>query len=137
MGTQCFNNFFASGIYLLMGISAGYIFYVGLANGIASGYHYPIQQKLLIGAALTGAAMLVLSAILVHLRPAVAYGIATLATLLVWLAFLPLLAPISQEVIIIIHGTFLSSSFVDLFALSLLPVTTAFSVQRLLKFVRG
>ena len=64
MGTQRLEKFLASGIYSLLGISAGYFFSVGLANGIASGYHYPIRQKLLIGAALIGAATLLLSAIL-------------------------------------------------------------------------
>jgi hypothetical protein len=45
-----------------------------------------MQQKLLIGAGvLSGAATLCLTAISVHFRPAVAYGIATVATLLLWL----------------------------------------------------
>lgn len=125
MPTRHFEKFFASGIYILMGISAGYIFSVGLANGIASGYHYLIQQKLLIGAALTGASTLMLSAILVHLRPAAAYGIATVATLLLWLAFWPLIAIINQG------GPY------DLFAVILLSVATIFTVLRLLKLVRS
>jgi hypothetical protein len=95
MATQRFEPFLASGIYLLMGISTGYIFSVGLANGIASGYHYPIQQKLLIGAALTGVAALLISAILVHFRPSAAYGIASASTLLLWLAYWPLIAMIA------------------------------------------
>jgi len=125
MGTQRFERFLASGIYLLVGISAAYVFSAGLANGIASGYHYPIQQKLLITAALTGAATLLLSAILVHFRPAAAYGIATVATLLLWLAFWPLVAIISQG------GPH------DLFAVLLLSVATIFSLLRLLKLVRS
>jgi hypothetical protein len=44
-----------------------------------------MQQKLLIGAVLSGAATLCLTAISVHFRPAVAYGIATVATLLLGL----------------------------------------------------
>lgn len=136
MGTQRFEKFVVSGIYLLTGISAGYIFSVGLANGIASGYDYPIQQKLLIGAALAGAAMLLLSEIFVHFRPAAAYGIATVATLLLWLAFWPLVAIITQEVII--HRMlFLSYGPNDLFAVSLLSVATVFSLLRLLKSVRS
>ena len=125
MKTRTFEKFFASGIYFLMGISAGYIFSVGLANGIGSGYHYPIQQKLLIGAALTGASTLMLSAILVHFRPAAAYLIATVATLLLWLAFLPLVAIINQG------GSH------DVFAVMLLSVVTIFSVLRLLRLVRS
>jgi hypothetical protein len=125
MGTQRFEKFLASGIYLLMGISAGYIFSVGLANGIARGYHYSIQQKLLIGAALTGAATLLLSAILIHFRLTAAYGIATVATLLLWLAFWPLVAIISQ------------GGPQDLFAVVLLSVATIFSLLRLLKLVRS
>ena len=70
-----------------------------------------MQQKLLIGAALSGAATLCLTAILVHFRPAVAYGIATVATLLLWLAFWPLVAIITQE--IIIHRTLLSPGYSD------------------------
>jgi hypothetical protein len=125
MRTQRLERFLASGIYLLMGSSAGYIFSVGLVNGIASGYHYPIQQKLLIGAALAGAATLLLSAIVVHFRPAAAYGIATVATLLLWLAFWPLVGIISQG------GPH------DLFALLLLSVATIFSLLWLLKLVRS
>lgn len=125
MGTQRFENFIASGIYLLMGISTSYMFSVGLANGIASGYHYPVQQKLLIGAALTGASALMLSAIVVHFRPAAAYGIATVASLLLWLAFWPLVAIINQG------GPH------DVFAVMLLSVATIFSVLRLLKLVRS
>jgi hypothetical protein len=122
---QSVEKFIASGIYLLMGTSAGYIFSVGLANGIASGYHYPIRQKLLIGAALTGAATLLLSAILVHFRSVAAYGIATVATLLLWLAFWPLIAIINQ------------GGPDDFFAVLLLPVATIFSLLRLLKLVRS
>jgi hypothetical protein len=125
MGTQRFEKFLASGIYLLMGISAGYIFSVGLANGIASGYPYPIQQKLLIGAALTGGATLLFSAILVHFRPAVAYRTATVATLLLWLAFWPVVAIINQG------GPH------DLFAVLLLLAATIFSLLRLLKLARS
>ncbi len=125
MGSQRFEKFLASGIYLLMGISAGYIFSVGLANGIGSGYHYPIRQKWLIGAALTGAAMLLLSAILVHSRSVPAYGIATLATIMLWPAFWPLVLIINQG------GPH------DVFAVLLLPVATIFSLLRLIKLVRS
>jgi hypothetical protein len=126
MVTQRLEKFLASGIYLLMGISAGDIFSVGLANRIASGYHYPIQQKLLIGAALAAAATLLLSAILVHFRPAAAYGTATVATLLLWLAFWPLLVAIISQ-----------GGPQDLFAVLLLSVATIFSLLRLLKSVRS
>jgi hypothetical protein len=73
-----------------------------------------MQQKLLIGAALSGADTLCLTAISVHFRPAAAYGIATVATLLLWLAFWPLVAIITQETII--HRTLLSPGYSDLFA---------------------
>lgn len=125
MGPQRFEKFVASGIYLPMAISAGYIFSVGLANGIASGYHYPIQQKLLIGAALAGGATLFPSAVLVHFRPAAAYAIAAAATLLLWLAFWPLVAIIGQ------------GGPPDVFAVLLLSVATIFSFMRLLKSVRS
>jgi hypothetical protein len=108
-----------------MGISAGYIFSVGLANGIASGYHYPIQQKVLIGGALAGAATLLLSAVLVHFHPAAAYGIATAAMLVLWLEFWSLVAIISQG------GPH------DVFAVLLLSVATIFSLLRLVKLVRS
>lgn len=121
MGIQRFEKFLASGIYLPIGISAGYIFSVGLVNGFASGYYYPIQQKVLIGGALAGAAALLLSAVLVHFRPAAAYGIATAATLLLWLAFWPLVAIINQ------------GGLHDLFAVLLLSVATIFSLLRVLK----
>ena len=125
MGTQRLEKCVESGIYLPMGIIAGYIFSVGLANGIASGYHYAIQQKLLIGAALTGASTLMLSAILVHFRLSTAYRIATVATLLLWLAFLPLVAIINQ------------GGPLDFFAVMLLSVATIFSILRLLKLIRS
>jgi hypothetical protein len=125
MGTQRFEKFLASGIYLLMGISATYIFSVGLANGIASAHHYPIQQKLLIGATLAGATALLLSAILVHFRAIAAYSIASVATVLLWLAFWPLVTIISQ------------GGAHDLFAVLLLLVATVFSLWRLLKLVRS
>jgi hypothetical protein len=136
METQRLEKFLASGIYLLMGISAGYMFSVGLAHGIASGYDYPIQQKLLMGAAFAGTATLLLSAILVHFRPVAAYGSATVATVLLWLAFWPLVTIISLTVII--HRTlFLSYDPYDLFAVLLLAVVTIFSLLRLLKLVRS
>lgn len=135
MGSQRFERFLASGIYLLMGTIAGYIFFVGLENGTASGYHYPTQQKLLIGAALTGAATLLLSAILIHFRLSAAYGIASVSTLLLWLAFWPFLVIISKE--LIIHRTLVSPSCSDLLALSPLPLATVFSILGLLRVVRG
>ena len=85
----------------------------------------PAKQSELIGAALTGASTLMLSAILVHFRPAAAYLIATVATLLLWLAFLPLVAIINQG------GSH------DVFAVMLLSVVTIFSVLRLLRLVRS
>jgi hypothetical protein len=51
MPIQRFERLFASGIYFLTGISAAHFFCVGLTNGIASGYRYPVQQKLLISGA--------------------------------------------------------------------------------------
>lgn len=138
MDTQRFERFLASGIYLLMGISAGYIFSIGLANGIASGYHYPIQQKLLIGAALTGAATLLLSAILVHFRPAAAYGIASVSTLLLWLAYWPLIAMIT--LVIARHREMLLRGDGPndvILSVLLLSVATIFSLLRLLKRVRS
>jgi hypothetical protein len=137
MATQRFEKVFASGIYLLMGISSAYIFSVGLANGIASGYHYSIQQKLLIGAALTGAATLLLSAILVHFRLAKAYVIAMVALPLLLLAFWPLILPIVLE--IIIHRTLSFSTYglSDLFPMVLLAVVTVFTPLRLLILVRS
>ena len=135
MGTQRLEKFLASGIYLLLGISAGYFFSVGLANGIVSGYRYPTQQKLLISAALIGATLMLLSAILVHFRPAAAYGFATVGTLLMWLAFWPFVVAFTLEVMI--HRSLLSADCISLFALSLLSVATVISPLRLLKFTRN
>ena len=138
METQRFETFLASGIYLLMGISAGYIFSIGLANGIASGYRYPIQQKLLIGAALTGAAMLLLSAILVHFRPFAAYGIASVSTLLLWLAYWPLIVMITL-VIAKHREMFLRGDSPNdmILSLLLLSVATVLTFLRLFKLVRS
>ena len=138
MGSQRFGKFLPSGIYLLTGITAGYIFGVGLENGIASGYHYPIQQKLLIGAAFIGAAALTLSAILVHVRPSAAYGIAGISALLLWLAYWPLIIMI--VLIIAKHREMLldGDGPIDvIFSLLLLSMTTIISLPRLLKFVRS
>ncbi len=121
-----------------MGISAGYIFSIGLANGIARGYHYPIQQKLLIGAALTGAAALLLSAIVVHFRPLAAYGIASVSTLLLWLAYWPLIAMITLVIArhreMLLRDDGLNEA---MFSVLLLSVATIFSLLRLLKWVRS
>ncbi len=130
-------RFLASAVYLLTAISAGRIFSIGLANGIASGYHYPVQQKLLIGAALTGAAALTLSAILVHFRPPSAYGIASVSTLLLWLAYWPLIGMIA--LIIARHREMLldGDGPVDvIFSVLLLSVATTISVRRLFKLAR-
>jgi hypothetical protein len=136
MATQRFEKVFASGVYLLMGISTAYIFSVGLANGIASGYRYPIQQKLLIGAALTGAATLLVSTILVHFRPAKAYAVAMVALPLLLLAFCPFISAAALQIIIhraLPFGTF---SLIDLFAMMMLAVVTVFTPLRLFKLLR-
>jgi hypothetical protein len=138
METQRLERFLASAIYLLTAVSAGRMFSIGLANGIASGYHYPIQQKLLIGAALTGAAALTLSAILVHFRPSAAYGIASVSALLLWLAYWPLIGMIA--LIIAKHREMLLSGDgpIDvIFSVSLLSVTTIISLLRSLKLARS
>jgi len=137
MATQRFEKVFASGIYLLMGISTAYIFSVGLANGIASGYRYPIQQKLLIGAALAGAATLLVSSILVHFRPAKAYSAAMVAMPLLLLAFWPFILAIALEVIIHRASPLRTFSLIDLFAMVLLAIVTVFTPLQLLKLLRS
>jgi hypothetical protein len=135
METRRFGTFLASGIYLLLGISSGYIFSIGLANGITAGFRYPIQQRLLIGAALTGAAALLLSAILVHFRPIAACSVAAIAATLLWLALWPFYLGIVQQ--LIIHRALMSASYSDVLALSLLPVATSFSILGLLRPFRS
>ena len=136
MAAERFEKVFASWIYFLLGISTVHIFWVGLSNGIVSGTYYPIQQKLLIGAALTGAATLLVSAMLVHFRPATAYVMAMIALPLLLLAFWPLLSLAAQDVII--HRTItISYSLSDLFAAVLLPVVAVFTPLRVLKLVRS
>lgn len=124
---------FACVIYLLMGVSTAQVFSVGLANGITSRYHYPIQQKLLIGAALTGAATLLISAVLIYFRPAKAYAMAMFALPLLLLAFWPYL-----EMAVHRPALFYSqSSLSDLLPMMLLPAVVVFTPLRLLKFVRS
>jgi hypothetical protein len=135
--TPRLEKIFASGIYLLMGFCTAYIFSVGLVHGITSGHHYPIQQRLLIGAALTGAATLLLSAILVHFRPAKAYMLAMIALPLLLLAFWPQMSPIALEIIIHRTLSFRIYGLSDLFAMGLLPVATVFTPLRFFKFVRS
>ncbi len=135
--TPRFEKIFASGIYLLMGFCTAYVFSVGLVNGIAAGYHYPIQQKLLIGAALAGAATLLLSAILVHFRPAKAYVLAMIALPLLLLAFWPLMSLIALEIIIHRTLSFRIYGLSGLFAMGLLAVVTVFTPLRFFKLVRS
>ena len=135
--SQRFEKFFMSGIYLLMGINAAYIFSIGLANGISHGYRYSIQQKLLIGAALVGAATLLLSAIVVHFRPAMAYVLAMLALPLLLLAFWPFVWAAALEIIIHRTSPFRTFDLSDLFALLLLAVVTVFTPPRFLKLLRS
>jgi hypothetical protein len=135
MAIQRIEKLFASGIYLLMGISAAYTFSVGLANGIYSGHHYSIEQKVLISAALIGAATLFVSAILVHFRSGKAYVIAMVGLQLLLVPFFPLMLPIALE--IIIHRTLSFSSYglSGLFSVVLLAALTIFTPLRLLKQV--
>ena len=139
MATTRFEKVFASGIYLLTGVSVAYIFSVNLAEGIASGYHYSIQQKLLIGAALTGAYMFWLSSILVHFRPAKAYVLAMLALPLLLWAFWPLMSVVMPPVIhrrISLPGLFRVFG-IRLFAMGLLAVVTVFTPMRFVMLVRS
>jgi hypothetical protein len=136
--THRFEMLLASGIYVLTGISAIYVFSVGLANGVASGYHYPVRQELLIGVALAGAATLAFSAILVHFHPIAAYSIASGATLLLWLGCLPLVEIIT--LVIVFHPEMLvrgDGPNDEIVLVLLLSVATIFSVRRLLKLIRS
>jgi hypothetical protein len=133
-----FEMFLASGIYVLTGISAINVFSVGLANGVASGYHYPVRQELLIGAALGGAATLLFSAIFVHFHPIASYRIASGATLLLWLGCLPLIEIIT--LVIVFHPEMLvrgDGPNHEIVLVLLLSVATIFSVRRLLKSTRS
>ncbi len=129
MAIQRFEKVFASGLYLLMGICTSYIFSVGLANGIASGYRYHAQQKLLICAALAGAATLLVSTILLHFRPAKAHVAAMVALPLLLLAFWPLISAVALQVII--HRALpWGIGLIDLFAMMMLAVVIVFTVLR-------
>jgi len=132
MQTSSFERVVASWIYFLLGGSTAHIFLIGLTNGLASGYRYPIQQKLLIGAALTGAATLLGSGILVYFRPPKAYLVSMFALPLLLLAFWPL-------VDIVIHQgyEFGRYSVSDLLAAVLLPVAVVFTPLRLVRLHRS
>ena len=126
-------RFFASGIYLLMAASAVYTFAIG--NAVSSAYQYTVDAKLLLGAALAGAATLFLAAIVIHFRPAKAYVIALIALQLLLLAFFPLITPIILE--ISIHRTLSVSSYglLNLLPIMLLAIIAIFTPLRLLKLV--
>ena len=129
MRPSSFERVFASWIYFLLGVTTAHIFWVGLANGIASGYHYSIEQKLLTGGVVTGTATLLCSAVFVYFRPAKAYVMAMVALSLLLLAFWPLLN-------IVIHQGCQFCTYSDLFAAVLLPVVAVFTPLRLLKLRR-
>jgi hypothetical protein len=137
MAIHRFERLFASGIYLSMVVSAGHTFSVGIANAIASGYHYTIEEKLLLGAALAGAATLVVSAILVHFHAAKAYVVAMVALQLLLVAFFPLILPII--LVISVHRTLSFSAYGinDLLPVVLLAVAAVFTPLRLLRLVRS
>ena len=121
---------------MLMGVSATYIFSVGLANAIASGYRNSIAQMLLISAGLTGAFMLLLSAILVHFHPAKAYVLAMLALPPLLWVFWPLMSPfihqkISLPSLLRFYGIRTS------LMMGLLVVVTVFTLMRFVRLVRG
>lgn len=137
MPIQRFERLVESGIYFLTGISAAHFFYVGLANGIASGYRYPVQQKLLISAALIGAAMLVFSAILVHFRPAKAYVTAMFALPLLLLAFWPFISAVAIEIIVHRASPFRTFGLSNVFPMVLLAMITVFTPLRWLKLVHS
>lgn len=137
MAIERFERFFASGIYFLTGIGTARFFGVGLANGIASGYRYSVQQKLLISAALIGATMLVFSAILIHFRPTKAYVTAMSALPLLLLAFWPFLSAIAIGVIVHRASPFRTFGLSNVFPMALLAIITVFTPLRWRKLVRS
>lgn len=125
-------KFMVCAIYLLMAASAGRLFITGISNPNSSRFQ---DVKLLSAAALTGAVTLLLSAILIHFRPAKAYVTAMVALQFVVVAFFPIFAPFILELLIHRGLSFNTYGVMDLLPVVLLAVVAVFTPLRLYKLV--